>query len=296
MTTYSITDLEKLSGIKAHTLRTWEQRYGIMHPKRTSTNVRYYVDEDLELVLNIAFLNKKGLKISKIAEMSAAEIAKAVSLTSEEAEEYEKVPLDAMTTAMLELNERIFERIVKTNIQKIGFEETMLQLIYPFLEKLSLLWLTGRVKPFHQKFITQLIRQKLMKAINSLPLPLDSNRKKFFLYLPPEEKQDLSLLFVKYVLKKQGFTCIYLGQENTLADLQDAFSIQQPDYIFTIITESFTATSVQNYINLLAEKFPTTEILLTGYQIVAKNIRGHSNVTLLYSLEETLNYLTNLKS
>ncbi|MEZ4950055.1 MAG: MerR family transcriptional regulator [Saprospiraceae bacterium] len=47
MAVYSIKDLEKLTGIKAHTLRVWEQRYNIIEPKRTSTNIRFYNDEDL---------------------------------------------------------------------------------------------------------------------------------------------------------------------------------------------------------------------------------------------------------
>ena len=80
MVVYSIKDLEKLSGIKAHTLRIWEKRYSVIMPKRTNTNIRYYEDKDLQKVLNIALLRKKGYKISKIAELSEPDI---VRLTAE---------------------------------------------------------------------------------------------------------------------------------------------------------------------------------------------------------------------
>ena len=73
MAIYSIKDLENLSGIKAHTLRIWEQRYGILTPSRTETNIRTYTDEELKRVLNIALLQDKGgFKISAIANMSEA--------------------------------------------------------------------------------------------------------------------------------------------------------------------------------------------------------------------------------
>lgn len=295
MAIYSIRDLEKLSGIKAHTLRTWEQRYGIVQPKRTETNVRYYLDEDLQLVLNIALLNKNGLKISKIAKMSKEEIAAEVSAISEENKE-EEVLIEAMTLAMLDLDEVRFDRIIEASVQQKGFEQTMLELIYPFLEKLSLLWLTGSVKPVHENFITHLIRQKMMAAIDAIPFAQLQTNKKFFIYLPPGEKQELSLLSIHFLLKKEGFPVIYLGQEVSLMDLQDAYKIQPADYIFTIITETFTKSSVQKYVDSLAENFPTTKILLTGYQIAAQDVRPTENITLLYNLGEMLTFLQALKS
>lgn len=295
MAIYSIRDLEKLSGIKAHTLRTWEQRYGVVQPKRTDTNIRYYLDEDLQLVLNIALLNKNGLKISKIAKMSKEEIATEVDAISVENKE-EEVLIEAMTLAMLDLDEIRFNRIMEACAQQKGFEQTMLQLIYPFLEKLSLLWLTGSVKPVHENFITHLIRQKLMAAIDAVPFVQLQTNKKFFIYLPPGEKQELSLLSIYYFLKKEGFPVIYLGQEVSLMDLQDAYKIQQADFIFTIITETFTKSPVQKYINSLSEIFSDSQILLTGYQIAAQDVNAPENTNLLYSLGEMLTFLQVLKN
>ena len=83
MAIYSINDLEKLCGIKAHTIRIWEKRYNIIKPKRTETNIRYYLDDDLQKVLNIAFLNRNGYKISKIAKLSDEEILSAVAQHTE---------------------------------------------------------------------------------------------------------------------------------------------------------------------------------------------------------------------
>ena len=55
---FTIKDLENISGIKAHTIRIWEQRYEFLKPNRTDTNIRTYTNQDLKRVLNIALLNK----------------------------------------------------------------------------------------------------------------------------------------------------------------------------------------------------------------------------------------------
>ena len=67
MLSYTIKDLERLSGVKAHTLRIWEQRYEILNPERTDTNIRYYTNSDLKRILSISLLNNNGYKISNIA-------------------------------------------------------------------------------------------------------------------------------------------------------------------------------------------------------------------------------------
>ena len=78
MARYSIKELEQLSGIKAHTIRIWEKRHGLIKPRRTDTNIRYYSDADLKKIINVALLNSNGYKISKIVEMQDTEISKKI--------------------------------------------------------------------------------------------------------------------------------------------------------------------------------------------------------------------------
>jgi len=268
----------------------WEQRYGIIQPQRTKTNIRYYQDEDLKFLLNIALLNKNGFKISKIAKMAREEVAEKVAAISEINFEY-GTQLDALTISMIEMDEYKFDRIISTNINQLGFERTMLEIIYPFLDKLSVLWLTGSINPVQENFMSYLIRQKLVVAINEAPLPNGTKAGKFIIYLPEGEKQELSLLFMHYLLKSRHNHVIYLGQDISLADLKDAYKIQQPDYIFTMVTETFSREPVQEYIDKLAENFPETTILLSGYQVVAQKVDPPNQVTILRSLDQTMRFL-----
>lgn len=295
MAVYSIKDLEKLSGIKAHTIRVWEQRYSILEPQRTKTNIRYYQDEDLKYLLNIALLNKNGIRISKIAEMSKEEVAEKVAAISEINFEY-GTQLDALTISMIEMDEYKFDRIVSTNIDQLGFERTMLEVIYPFLDKLSVLWLTGSINPVQENFMSYLIRQKLIVAIDKEPLPSGQSIKKFLIFLPEGEKQELSMLFMQYLVKSRQHHVIYLGQDIGPADLKDACGIQRPDYIFTMITENFARESVQQYVDKLAKNFPDIHIMLSGYQVVAQHITPPENVSILRSLDETMDFLNKIKA
>jgi MerR family transcriptional regulator, light-induced transcriptional regulator len=291
---YSIKDLEKLSGIKAHTIRIWEQRYNLICPSRTKTNIRYYDDTDIKLLLNIALLNKNGIKISKISTMTREEITEKVAQISEINFEYD-TQLDALTISMIEMDEYKFDRILSSNIQQIGFERTMMDVIYPFLERLSLLWLTGSVNPVQEHFMSYLLRQKVIVAIDSEPLVFGRDTKKFVIYLPEGERQELSLLFMHYMLKSRQYQVVYLGQEISLDDLKDCSSVHKPDFIFTLINEPFAKISVQKYLESVSCHFSGANILVSGYQVVTKELDVPPNVYILKSFQETIEYIDRLK-
>lgn len=294
MAVYSIRDLEKLCGIKAHTIRIWEQRYGVIKPNRTDTNIRYYQDADLNQLLNIVVLNRNGHKISEIAKMSPKEIAEKVSSISDINLE-PGFQLDELTLAMIEMDEYKFDHILKINIENLGFEKTMLQVIYPFLDKLSVFWLTGSVNPIQENFICNLIRQKIIAAIDKEPVANPQNSKKFLIYLPEGENQELSLLFLHFLLKTRGHCVIYLGQNIGINDLADSCNINKPDFIYTIITETFAKHSVQKYIDELSANFDYCRILVSGYQVIAQNVLSSGNVTVLNSLDDTITFLNQVK-
>ncbi len=293
MALYSIKDLEKLSGIKAHTIRIWEQRYEILQPQRTKSNIRYYQDYDLKVLLNIALLNKNGIKISKIADMSHLEIAEKVAAISEINVE-SPTQLDALTISMIEMDEYKFDRIISTNIQQMGFEKAMLEVIFPFLDKIGMLWLTGSIEPIQESFISNLIRQKIIVAIDNEPVPVGNDLPKFFIYTPPGERQELSILLMHFLIKSRKKKVIYLGQDISIQDLKDAHRINTPDFIFTLISESFTKKPIKDYVDDLSRAFPNTKLILSGYQVISQNISSSKNIKVLESLSDTISYINNV--
>ena len=289
MAVYSIKDLEKLTGIKAHTIRVWELRYGLIRPARTETNIRFYTDAELKMLFNIALLNKKGHKISKIAGLTASQIEEQVATIGENTVEHDG-QLDALTLAMIDLDEVKFDHILDQNIAEMGFERAVLEIIYPFLDKLNLLWLTGSVRPAHESFVGNLIRQKIVVAIDREASPPRPART-FLLFLPEGESDELSLLFMHFLLKTRRNRAIYLGQHISLNDLKDVCSALKPDHVFTIINEPMPRQPLQNWVDQLHATLPQTHFLLTGQQFFSQPVRLPSNATLHKSLGETIQFL-----
>lgn len=292
MANYSIKDLEHLSGIKAHTLRIWEQRYNLINPKRTDTNIRYYDQEDLKLVLNISLLKDNGYKISKIANMSKAELHSEVLIVSEKTTSFAD-QIYGLTLSMIDLDEQRFEKIIASNTLKIGFERTMLNVIYPFLSKIGIMWLTDSINPAQEHFISNLIRQKVIVAIDGQYNEGDQaeSSKKYMLFLPEGELHELSLLFANYLIQVRNNKVIYLGQNMPFHDLKAAYDVYQPDYLLTVITSRPGELSAQEYLGALCEEFPEAPILVSGSQVIGEDLELADNILQISNPNQLVNFV-----
>ncbi|MES2618256.1 MAG: MerR family transcriptional regulator [Bacteroidota bacterium] len=291
-----IKDIENISGIKAHTIRIWEQRYKIFEPHRTDTGIRYYDEQQLRLILNISILNNNGYKISKIAEMSLEEIHKKCQELSENRSKYDGQVQSLVSTMML-FDEKEFNKILSINVLKIGLEDTMIQIVFPFLEQIGLLWLSGSIHPAHEHFISNLIRQRLFVAIDNLNVSANNHSKKFLVFVPTGESHDLSILFANYVLRSRGHDVIYLGSQTPFEDLYDIFDLRKPDYIFSVITSISSNVSIQTFVNNIGKQWKETQVLLSGNQVAnKKDLKLPANFKVVNNPSEFIDYLEELKT
>ncbi|WP_420458179.1 MerR family transcriptional regulator [Neolewinella sp.] len=295
MAVYSIKDVEKLTGIRAHTLRAWEQRYDLVTPRRGQNNVRYYLDEDLHELLTVALLNKHGHRISKIAAMAPAErAAQLADLTSLNVGP--ETQLDALTLAIVEMDEEKFSLIIDTNIAQRGFEETMMEVVYPFLDKLGVLYFTGSVTPVQEAFAAHLIRQKILAATDRLPATPEEDRPVFALFLPEGERQELSMLFMQLLLKQRGFGVIYLGPNIGTQDLADVCQVRRIDYLFTILSNSYVERPVDQLVEDILTQCPDERLLLAGYQANLHDLSDFPRARTVAGLRDFTSYLDRLLS
>ncbi len=290
---YSIKELEKLSGIKAHTIRIWEKRHHIIRPERTDTNIRYYSDEDLKKIINISLLNNNGIKISKIANLSSNELVKKVQELSE-VHNGADVHIDQLIIAMIDLEEDMFEKIMADLVLKFGFEKTILTIIYPFLEKIGVLWHTHHITPAQEHFISILIRQKIIVAIDALPVALKSHTR-VLLYLPEQELHELGLLFYHYIVKKAGFRTFYLGQMVPYDDLISVCKTHKPQVLITSITNSPAPDAIQGYLKKLCKECSEASILVSGQAIPRQKLKIPVNLRLFRTATELQTLLNGLK-
>ncbi|WP_026209650.1 MerR family transcriptional regulator [Cytophaga aurantiaca] len=284
MVQFSIKDLERITGIKAHTIRIWEQRYNIITPQRMSNNIRFYSNEDLKRILNVSVLNKNGLKISKIAHLTPdqlnSEVKKIIDTSI-----YEDNQIEGLIVSMIELNEDNFQEIISNTVSKHGLIKTIEHTIYPFFEKIGILWQTGAINPAQEHFISNLIRQKIIVSIDSVSIKPDPTKETFLLFLPESELHEISLLVYTYLLKSKGYKVIYLGQSVPYVDLLAVVHSIQPQKIVTAFTNPFAEGMLQEYLNKLSCDFPDCIFFVSGYQFIRESVKLPTNIILHKGLD-----------
>ena len=285
MSRYSIRELEKLSGIKAHTIRIWEKRYNVIQPKRTQTNIRYYSGQDLKKLLNIAILNREGWRISDISKLTNQELTEKVMKFTYNSKDLES-QIEKLVIAMVDLDELKFDQVLSNAIMHEGFEQTIIKLIFPFFERIGLLWQTGSINPAQEHFISNLFRQKLMVAIDNLKIPDNKESKTFILFLPEDEFHELGLLFYHYLIKKSGQSVIYLGSSVPFNDLKETNRLVKSDYLFTTITTSLRGVKLKDYVEQLSDTFSRQIIFIAGSRIHEAEFQLPGNVEKISSPTE----------
>lgn len=264
MAEYKIKDIETLTGIKAHTIRIWEKRYGMLIPERTDTKIRTYTDADLSFLLNVSLLNKKGVKISKIATMGASAIHSMVAeirLNSSVDNAEEKLIL-----ALLELDEQLFRNTLNDLIKNKGLEATFAENLIPFLDRIGVMWLVNSITAAQEHFISNLIRQKVITEIDKLPIPPKSSES-VLLFLPEHDWHEIGLLFYQYLLRSKGHYTYYLGQSLPYDSLVDCIERLQPTVVLSSWLTAVDQHFIVGYFKQLQNDAPQVRLLAGGAQI-----------------------------
>lgn len=260
MMRFQIRDLEEFSGVKAHTIRMWEKRYGLLSPDRTDTNIRTYGMDELKAILNVAYLNQSGYKISKIASMTASERDQLVREVARSKNEGGEV-VNSLKLAMLSFDEVLFDTVTVKYRLAHGFSALVEQVFVPLLEHIGVLWQTNSICPAHEHFISCLIRQKILAATDGLSVPAKHDPHVYVLYLPENELHELGLLYVNYLLRADGRRTIYLGQSVPGEDLDQVVALFNGPIVMVTLLMAFPQTpELPTYLSELRSRFPVDRV------------------------------------
>lgn len=262
MKKYSISEVERLTGIRAHTIRVWEKRYNITCAERTETNIRFYSDNELKRFINIAFLIESGGKISRIASLNLDQLYEEIRKISGPSSA-QRLFIDRFVSTMIDLDEEAFHRTLGECVHKFGFEKAMVQVIYPFLEKIGVLWQTDNICPVQEHFISNLIRQKIVAETDKLGYRVNK-KETFLLFLPVDELHEIGLLFYNYYLRTKGYKVYYFGQSVPFADLVRTLKTIKADYLLTYFVAGRLSSEIVQYLQSLEGNFKGKKIFVTG--------------------------------
>lgn len=263
---YSIKDLERITGIKAHTIRIWEKRYNIVEPERSETNIRNYCDNDLKRLLNVSVLVHNGYKISHVANFKDEELSQKVLELNNINSSNKSGQIESLIIAMIEVDEPKFENVLNSTIIKQGLENTLFEVLYPLLSRVGVLWQIGTISPAQEHFISNLIRQKLYAAIDGLPTETAVDAKTFLLILPEWEMHDIGLLVYNYLIRKKGHKTVFLGQGIPLQDVVAIKHQTNPDVIVTSFSAHVEENKMIAYLSDLSSSFRNIPVYVCGIQ------------------------------
>jgi DNA-binding transcriptional MerR regulator/methylmalonyl-CoA mutase cobalamin-binding subunit len=285
MGVYSIKDLENFTQIKAHTLRIWEQRYNLLNPERTETNIRLYSDRDLKKILNINLLYNNGLKISKIAQLTDKEIFEKASELLKEPIENSIDGADRLINKILAYDEFGIRDDLESLYIQHDFEEIFSELLVPVLQKIGELWQVDSITISHEHFFSNIIRSFILKKTEEYH-KTNPRKKKVLLFLNEQEYHELGLLYYNYLLNKRGYETIYLGQSVPVEDLRVAVETIHPAYIFTSLTAKMEGKTFSQFFQKLSEFYELNRVYAGGYQMNFYKERVPKNVHVIHNTND----------
>jgi len=285
MERYKLDDLERLTGIKSATIRIWERRYSIIKPHRTTTNRRWYDNDDLRCLINISVLYRAGIKISKIAQLSIPELeAKAALQTNDTYNTGTQI--DSLILAMISYNENAVNEILLRAIINNGFEDTFTGVVFPFLRRVGMMWHTGSVNIGAEHFISNIFKRRLISAIDALPAASLPDRKRIIAYLPENELHEMGLLFYTYVIRKMGHEVMYLGQSTPFSTLIEVMEKWNADMLVTGVASGLAYSKPAEYLKNLSITFIKQRILVSGSLADVADKMGYPNIFAIRSVSE----------
>lgn len=293
MNNFSISQLQQFSGIKAHTIRIWEQRYNALNPNRSEGNTRYYDDNQLRRLLNIVSLMDSDYKVSELCLMPDEKLFSLIDnrfkFKSEESASAAYF-VSQLIAAGMSYDTYSFEKIFSVCISKFGITDTYIKVIYPLLDRIGLMWRRDATPPAQEHYMSNIFRQKIFSEIDKLP-PVKSSKDTWLLFLPENEFHEIGLLFSYFLIRKAGKKVIYLGSNVPLKTLNAAITKINPSNLFLFFVHNNESLECETYCNTLTKDFGKLKIFIAGNEKLIGNIKKAKSVNWIRSIDELNNQL-----
>ena len=282
---YSIKDLEHLSGVKAHTIRIWEKRYSLLEPNRTDTNIRAYSDDDVRRILNVAMLAKNGYKISNIAAFDEIKLQSEVLRINRNLSEPEQ-NIEQLLYQTVNLNTLTFEKLLDKIILENGMSKTIQNVIFPFFERIGILWQAGSIYAAHEHFVSNLIRSRLIRE--TAKFEILEGAKTVLFFLRENEWHEFGLLYFHFLAAQSGLHGVYLGQSLPFGDLTNLLIHTKFDFVCTSFIQAIEKPELEQYLYNLSLVFNRNKILISGRQIAIHKPKIPSNTIVIKNSNDFL--------
>ncbi len=230
---YSIKAAAMATGVSASRLRTWERRYGIPLPGRSSSGRRRFEQHDLNIIRRMSVLIDSGMPASHAAKAVHAEGngEAPVPVTPERAH-----PLvDLFVQKAGRFDQGWLVRIVRDSVYSTGWAPTMERIVFPALRRLNREWGEARSTMAHVQFAHELMRNELAAELAKLETP-DQAASSVMLACAQDDQYDIATLALALLLRLGDLRVLYLGRSIPAPDLVEAARQIKPQAICLVGT------------------------------------------------------------
>ena len=285
MSTYSIDQFSKITGLNKILLRTWENRYGFIVPSRTDTNLRLYDDNMIVKALNTKILIDNNFKISHIAKMTINQIMSMVNaLKNENVVNQHDLLITKTIESGLNFDKKLFEKTYENGIDKFGIVEFYEKVLIQALNKIGILWLTNYIAPSQEHFLVELIKTKIAKQIEEQKSVTKSDT--WVLFLPENEFHEIGLLVSHLILKLNGYNVIYLGANLPFSSLKHVVEKVDVDKLLFFAVSNPIISNIDYTIEYLKNLKPEAQRFLITSKDRAKGKELNKNANVIYDIQE----------
>lgn len=293
MTKYSIDQFSQITGITKFVLRTWENRYGFLKAQRTDTKIRFYTDELLVQALNCNYLLENGYKISAVSKMSHDEISSKVDEIKNSAEDNSKESyyIAKLIRSALDFDPKLFHLTYESGVRELGILEFYKNVLLVAFSKIGIFWLTNRIAPSQEHFLSELVKQKIAAASDAASLN-QTNKTSWLLFLPENEFHEIGLLFAKFLLINNGYEVIYLGSNVPYGSLLQLVEKKHVDNVLFFSVSNTSKSNLDFTINYLEKAFPDTKHYLVANSLDINFLTKDYKINILDNLDDFVDIIS----
>ena len=292
MGNYSIDQFSSITGITKFVLRTWENRYDYLKANRSETNIRIYNDKMVVRALNTNYLLENGYKISKISKISEIELINVISeIKINKNEVDEDFYINQIIIAALEFDSSSFNKMFDDGVLEFGLIDFYKEIILKTLNRIGILWLTNRVSPSQEHFLSEKIKQKLIFS-TELYVNKKEIKQTWLLFLPENEFHEIGLLFARFLLISSGFNVIYLGSNLPYESLIQVNSKLKIDNTLMFSISNVSKISIEYAIDFLDSNFQSSNNYIVSPKASLIKNKNKGRIKLLCDVNSLLNIIT----
>ena len=283
---YNIDQFSKITGINKLLLRTWENRYDFLKAARTESKIRMYSDDLLIQALNAKLLIDNGHKISLISKKSDIEIEDLLSqlIKKDSKNSANKYYINNFIKSALKFDADKFNKTYNEASKKHSVIDFYKKIMLPTFSKIGLFWLTNKMNPAQEHFLSEMFKQKIYKQIDAESSYKNNNSKTWLLFLPNKEHHEMGLLFTRYLLLNKGYNVIYLGANVPLLALNEIAKNTKVDNTLFFVVSNFAKLNISETSKVVHKYFSNCK----NYVVSNEKLESSIKIKSIQSVDEFL--------